>query len=176
MLKQWAFGVQVLFEVSAVCTVGGGGIWSRDVARLHLQLAAAWPCYLFRRQLPYLCALHYRLFFSIPNLFACKELVGREGNVWLYRPNLREKVQLSVGSCELALPTRGRELAYNGNAPREAICNNSAFGSCLCLWSHRMNGTTANSGYGKCDRLWTGLYLAVLYVLDFLTKQHFLNL
>jgi hypothetical protein len=62
MLKQWAFGVQVLFEVSAVCTVGGGGIWSRDVARLHLQLAAAWPCYLFQRQLPYLCALHYRLF------------------------------------------------------------------------------------------------------------------
>ncbi|KAI5383557.1 hypothetical protein KIW84_070801 [Lathyrus oleraceus] len=58
--------------------------------------------------------------FSIPNLFACKELVGREGNVWLYRPNLREKVQLPVGSCELALPMRGRELAYNGNAPREA--------------------------------------------------------
>ncbi|KAI5430150.1 hypothetical protein KIW84_034649 [Lathyrus oleraceus] len=58
--------------------------------------------------------------FPIPNLFACKELVGREGNVWLYRPNLREKVQLPVGSCELALPMRGRELAYNGNAPREA--------------------------------------------------------
>ncbi|KAI5422820.1 UDP-glucuronate:xylan alpha-glucuronosyltransferase 1 [Lathyrus oleraceus] len=58
--------------------------------------------------------------FSIPHLFACKELVGREGNVWLYRPNSREKVRLPVGSCELALPMRGRELAHNGNAPREA--------------------------------------------------------
>ena len=49
--------------------------------------------------------------FPIPNLFPCKELVVGEGNVWLYKPDLnvmREKLQLPIGSCELALPLRDK--------------------------------------------------------------------
>ena len=84
--------------------------WSRDVARLHLQLAAAGLAASSKGNYPV-----YVLFisdcFPIPNLFTCKELVGRQGNTWLYRPNLsilRQKVHLPVGSCELALPMRGK--------------------------------------------------------------------
>lgn len=49
--------------------------------------------------------------FPTPNLFTCKELVVREGDVWLYEPNLnmlREKLQLPVGSCELAVPLKAK--------------------------------------------------------------------
>ncbi|RZB86729.1 Glutamate receptor 3.4 [Glycine soja] len=62
-----------------------GGNWSIDVARLHLQLAAA----------------------ALATFF--------KGNYPVY-------VHLPIGSCELALPMRGKEteLVYNGNAPREA--------------------------------------------------------
>ncbi|TKY73852.1 UDP-glucuronate:xylan alpha-glucuronosyltransferase 1 [Spatholobus suberectus] len=86
------------------------GNWSRDVARLHLQLAAAGLATSFKGNYP-VYVLFITNCFPIPNLFTCKELAGREGNVWLYKPNLsvlREKVQLPVGSCELALPMRGK--------------------------------------------------------------------
>ncbi|PWA37586.1 Glycosyl transferase, family 8 [Artemisia annua] len=80
--------------------------WSKDVARLHLQLASAGLATSAKGDY----AVHM-LFISnctlIPNLFPCKELVTRQGNVWLYKPNLkvlREKLQLPIGSCELALP------------------------------------------------------------------------
>lgn len=101
-----------------------GGNWSRDVARLHLQLAAAGLATSFKGNYP-IYVLFITDCFPIPNLFACKELVGREGNVWLYRPNLsvlREKVQLPVGSCELALPMRGRGMQYS-----LSILNNIVF-------------------------------------------------
>ncbi|XP_020701336.1 putative UDP-glucuronate:xylan alpha-glucuronosyltransferase 3 [Dendrobium catenatum] len=81
--------------------------WSRDVARFHLQLAAA---KLASQSSVGQLQTHVILLtdcFPIPNLFSCKNLVIREGNAWLYRPdprNLGEKLQLPVGSCKLAVP------------------------------------------------------------------------
>lgn len=93
--------------------------WSRDVARLHLQLAAA--------KLAARGHSVYVLFvtecFPIPNLFMCKELIVHEENIWLYKPNLRamrEKLRLPVGSCELAVPLKAKERFYSGTAHREA--------------------------------------------------------
>lgn len=86
------------------------GNWSRDVARLHLQLSAAGLAAsakgYYQVQLLFITNC-----FPLPNLFSCKELVVRRGNVWLYKPNLnvlREKVQLPVGSCELSLALKPR--------------------------------------------------------------------
>ncbi|KAG8642985.1 UDP-glucuronate:xylan alpha-glucuronosyltransferase 1 [Manihot esculenta] len=96
--------------------------WSRDVARLHLQIAAASLAASAKGSYPvHLLFITKR--FPVPNLFPCKELVVREGNVWLYKPDLnvlREKLQLPVGSCELALPLRDKEPFYSGNPRREA--------------------------------------------------------
>lgn len=78
------------------------GSWSRDVARLHLQLAAA--------QLAADSQVHVLLVtecLPIPNLFTCKDLVGHGGNLWLYKPDstvLEEKLRLPIGSCKLAIP------------------------------------------------------------------------
>ena len=83
--------------------------WARDVARLHLQLSAA---KLAVASAGGASAVHVLLLtecFPIPNLFSCKSLVGREGNAWLYKPDvpaLQEKLQLPVGSCELAVPLK----------------------------------------------------------------------
>lgn len=82
--------------------------WSRDVARLHLQLTAAQLAVSNKGHQP-VHLLFVTKCFPIPNLFPCKELVLREGNMWLYKPNLdilREKLQLPVGSCELSLPLK----------------------------------------------------------------------
>ncbi|XP_057737448.1 UDP-glucuronate:xylan alpha-glucuronosyltransferase 1-like [Arachis stenosperma] len=111
-----------LIAVKLPCRKGVGKNWSRDVARLHLQLAAARLAASFKGNYT-VHVLFVTDCFPMPNLFTCKELVGREGNAWLYRPNLsvlRQKVQLPVGSCELTIPMRGKELVYNGNAEREA--------------------------------------------------------
>ncbi|KAI4330129.1 hypothetical protein MLD38_028434 [Melastoma candidum] len=98
--------------------------WSRDVARLHLQLAAATFAAEAKGKTP-IHVLFITRRFPMPNLFPCKELVVRKGHSWLYRPNLdilREKLQLPVGSCELALPLRANGIArnYKGNPRREA--------------------------------------------------------
>ncbi|GKB77014.1 UDP-glucuronate:xylan alpha-glucuronosyltransferase 1-like protein [Tanacetum coccineum] len=86
--------------------------WSKDVNHLHLQLASAGLATSVKGDY----AVHI-LFISnctlLPNLFPCKELVTRQGNVWLYKPNLkvlREKLQLPIGSCELALPFNPQEI------------------------------------------------------------------
>lgn len=84
--------------------------WWRDVARLHLQVAAAELASSSSQNHP-LHVVFVTKCFPIPNLFPCKELVVRRGNVWLYEPNLKvlhEKIQLPVGSCELALPFKPR--------------------------------------------------------------------
>lgn len=86
------------------------GNWSKDVARLHLQLAAAGLAASEKGSYPVYLLLVTKCF-PIPNLFTCKELVIHEGHVWLYRPNLHvltQKLQLPVGSCELALPLRDK--------------------------------------------------------------------
>ncbi|KAG5245027.1 UDP-glucuronate:xylan alpha-glucuronosyltransferase [Salix suchowensis] len=112
--------------------------WSRDVARLHLQLAAA-----------SLAASAKAI--SHTELFTCKELVVREGNVWLYKPDvnvLRDKLQLPVGSCELSLPLQDRERVYSGNPQREAYATilHSAHvyvcGAIAAAQSIRLSGST----------------------------------
>ncbi|PKA55209.1 UDP-glucuronate:xylan alpha-glucuronosyltransferase 1 [Apostasia shenzhenica] len=83
--------------------------WSRDVARVHLQLSAA-------KLAAQSGANHFQRHvllvtdcYPIPNLFHCRNLVAREGNAWLYKPDpiiLGEKLQLPVGSCKLSVPLK----------------------------------------------------------------------
>ncbi|XP_071704488.1 UDP-glucuronate:xylan alpha-glucuronosyltransferase 1-like [Rutidosis leptorrhynchoides] len=126
--------------------------WSRDVARLHLQVAAAELIASSRVNHP-MHVVFVTECFPIPNLFPCKELVARRGNVWSYEPNLellRDKIQLPVGSCELALPFKPRENdgQYIGNVQREAYVTilHSAHvyvcGAIAAAQSIRMSGST----------------------------------
>ena len=85
--------------------------WSRDVARLHLQLTAAKLAASLVGN-----AVHV-LFVTdcwpIPNLFMCKELIVHDGNIWVYKPDLsilQKKLQLPVGSCELSVPLKSQGL------------------------------------------------------------------
>jgi hypothetical protein len=100
------------FDVIAVklpCTRVGG--WSRDVARLHLQLSAAKLAVASSKGNQKVHVLFVTDCFPIPNLFPCKNLVKHEGNAWLYSPDLkalREKLRLPVGSCELAVPLKAK--------------------------------------------------------------------
>ncbi|KAJ6798034.1 UDP-glucuronate:xylan alpha-glucuronosyltransferase 1-like [Iris pallida] len=140
-----------LVAVKLPCNRSGKN-WSRDVARLHLQVAAA-----------KLAAAHgdsdlkvHVLFvtdcFPIPNLFTCKHLVVREGNAWLYKPDLtilKEKLQLPVGSCQLSLPLTTEERPVsNAGQYREAYATilHSAHvyvcGAIAAAQSIRMAGST----------------------------------
>ncbi|KAK1267723.1 UDP-glucuronate:xylan alpha-glucuronosyltransferase 1 [Acorus gramineus] len=86
--------------------------WMRDVARLHLQLSAAKIAANFLGSQQPVHVLFVTECFPIPNLFMCKERVMRNGNTWLYKPELRtlkEKLQLPVGSCELPVPLKAKE-------------------------------------------------------------------
>lgn len=86
------------------------GRWSRDVARLHLQLAAANLAASAKSYHPVRLLLVTDCF-PTPNLFTCKDRILHEGNLWLYQPNLntlREKIQLPVGSCELTVPLKAK--------------------------------------------------------------------
>ncbi|KAJ4758386.1 Hexosyltransferase [Rhynchospora pubera] len=104
--------------------------WSRDVVRLHLQLSAAKLAVRFGSRSKNGDNKHKRvhvLFVSdclpIPNLFNCKDRVKREGNLWLYQPDLtmlRQKIRLPVGSCELALPLKTKARLYSVDKKREA--------------------------------------------------------
>ncbi|XP_047332087.1 UDP-glucuronate:xylan alpha-glucuronosyltransferase 1-like [Impatiens glandulifera] len=98
--------------------------WARDVARLHLQRAAAGLAVNAKGyySVHLLFASGSRCF-PLPNLFPCKEIVFRGRKTWLYKPNLnvmREKLQFPVGSCELSLPLLPKDHAYSGNVSREA--------------------------------------------------------
>ncbi|KNA25334.1 hypothetical protein SOVF_007520 [Spinacia oleracea] len=126
------------------------GKWWRDVARLHLQLAAARLAASSKGSYD-IHILFVTECFPIPNLFTCKELVLRSGNAWLYKPNLntlREKVQLPVGSCELALPLNPKAHLSTGTAVREAYATilHSAHvyvcGAIAAAQSIRMSGST----------------------------------
>ncbi|KAF8026500.1 hypothetical protein BT93_F3091 [Corymbia citriodora subsp. variegata] len=126
------------------------GRWSRDVARLHLQLAAARLAASAKSYHP-VRVLFVTECFPIPNLFTCKELITHNGNIWLYEPNLnklREKVRLPVGSCELAVPLKAKENFYSERAHREAYATilHSAHiyvcGAITAAQSIRMAGST----------------------------------
>jgi xylan alpha-glucuronosyltransferase len=102
----------VRFDVIAVklpCTRVAG--WSRDVARLHLQLSAGKLAVASSSSTRNhkVHVLFVTECFPMPNLFPCKSLVRHQGNAWLYSPDmkaLREKLRLPVGSCELAVPLK----------------------------------------------------------------------
>lgn len=86
------------------------GSWSRNVARLHLQLEAARIVANTQGHHP-VQVLLVTEYPPIPNLFTCNDLVRREGNAWLYEPDLsrlRDKLQLPIGSCELAVPLKAK--------------------------------------------------------------------
>ncbi|CAN6328176.1 unnamed protein product [Urochloa humidicola] len=114
----------VRFDVIAVklpCTRVAG--WSRDVARLHLQLSAAKLAVASSKRNHKVHVLFVSDCFPIPNLFPCKNLVKHEGNAWLYSPDskaLREKLRLPVGSCELAVPLKAKSRLFSVDRRREA--------------------------------------------------------
>lgn len=97
--------------------------WSKDVPRLHLQLAAA-RLAAHRSSADGRRPAHVLVVsrcFPIPNLFRCKDEVMRDGDVWLYRPDmdeLRQKLALPVGSCKLAMPFKALGEAYVAAPPR----------------------------------------------------------
>ncbi|PQQ21867.1 putative UDP-glucuronate:xylan alpha-glucuronosyltransferase 3 [Prunus yedoensis var. nudiflora] len=137
-----------LVAVKLPCNKSGS--WSRDVARLHLQLEAARLAASSKGYHPVRVLLVTDCF-PIPNLFTCKDLVRREGNTWLYEPNpntLRDKLQLPVGSCELAVPLKAKEHVYSQRAHREAYATilHSAHvyvcGAIAAAQSIRMAGST----------------------------------
>ncbi|CAN6845558.1 unnamed protein product [Brassica oleracea var. botrytis] len=103
------------------CNVSG--TWSRDVVRLHLQLAVARVASSSKG----LHDVHVILvtgFFPIPNLFTGQELVTRQGNTWLYKPNhsqLRQKLQLPIGSCELSIPLQAKDYVCGATAAAQSI-------------------------------------------------------
>ncbi|CAL5021468.1 unnamed protein product [Urochloa decumbens] len=102
------------YDVVAVkLPCGRAASWSKDVARLHLQLAAARLAARHgRRRGSAAAAAHVLVVsrcFPMPNLFKCRDEVApaRRGDVWLYRPDaaeLDQKLALPVGSCQLAMP------------------------------------------------------------------------
>ncbi|XP_020087734.1 UDP-glucuronate:xylan alpha-glucuronosyltransferase 1-like isoform X2 [Ananas comosus] len=110
-----------LIVVKLPCSKSGS--WSRDVARLHLQLSAAKVAVASSRSTSPVHVLVVTDCFPIPNLFPCKYLARREGNAWLYKPDLstlREKLRLPVGSCELAVPLKAKARLYSVRRRREA--------------------------------------------------------
>ncbi|KAG0464695.1 hypothetical protein HPP92_018859 [Vanilla planifolia] len=94
----------------------------KDITRLHLQLAAAKLAEISRESYdPSLVLVTECL--PIPNLFSCKHLVARKGNIWLYKPSskaLEQKLDLPIGSCELSLPLNHKVRPSSQNARREA--------------------------------------------------------
>ncbi|KAH7663764.1 Glucuronosyltransferase protein [Dioscorea alata] len=110
-----------LVAVKLPCNKSGS--WSRDVARLHLQLTAARLAAFSGGDHKPVHVLFVTNCFPIPNLFSCKNLVNREGDAWLYKPDLKllkQKVKLPVGSCELAMPLKAKVKPYSKSRNREA--------------------------------------------------------
>ncbi|GER29321.1 plant glycogenin-like starch initiation protein [Striga asiatica] len=141
------------FDLIAVKLPCRGREWSRDVARLHLQISAARLAAATTRQLHLLFLTNC---FPMPNLFPCRDLVMRQGDVWLYRPRLdalREKLRLPVGSCELALPLGSVGDRYHEYWGRERVrreayatilhsAHDYVCGAIAAAQSIRMSGST----------------------------------
>lgn len=97
-----------LIAVKLPCRRGSSN-WSRDIARLHLQLAASKLATSPKGHTVHV--LFVTECFPIPNLFTCKDLIVHKENIWLYKPNLgamRQKLRLPVGSCELSVPLKAK--------------------------------------------------------------------
>jgi xylan alpha-glucuronosyltransferase len=116
------------YDVVAVkLPCGRAASWSKDVARLHLQLAAARLAAARAPRGGGGQAAHVLVVsrcFPTPNLFRCRDEVARHGDVWLYRPDVGDlirKLELPVGSCKLAMPSKALGDPYASAAPqREA--------------------------------------------------------
>ncbi|KAH9307821.1 hypothetical protein KI387_035732, partial [Taxus chinensis] len=83
--------------------------WSRDVARLHLQLAAAKLAAFSKEHTVYVLLITDC--WPSPNLFSCKDLISHENNTWFYKPSattLKSKLKLPVGSCQLSVPLKAK--------------------------------------------------------------------
>lgn len=98
------------YDLVAVKLPCRGQGWSRDVRRLHLQLSAA-KLTLHGNGSSSKAGMVLILSESgclpVPNLFPCKHLLARRGHAFLYRPEatyLRHRLNLPVGSCQLAVP------------------------------------------------------------------------
>ncbi|CAL0308677.1 unnamed protein product [Lupinus luteus] len=137
-----------LIAVKLPCNKSGR--WSRDVARLHLQIEAARLAASSKGLHPVRVLLVTDCF-PTPNLFTCKERISREGNAWLYEPSLntlRDKLQLPIGSCELAVPLKAKDNFYSERPQREAYATilHSAHvyvcGAITAAQSIRMAGST----------------------------------
>lgn len=126
--------------------------WSRDVARFHLQLSAAKLAAASGEGHFKAHVLFVTDCFPIPNLFSCGNMVVREGDTWLYRPDLsilREKLQLPIGSCQLALPLKAKVRPLSdARKHREAYAtilhsaNVYVCGAITAAQSIRMSGST----------------------------------
>ncbi|OEL22328.1 UDP-glucuronate:xylan alpha-glucuronosyltransferase 1 [Dichanthelium oligosanthes] len=97
--------------------------WSRDVRRFHLQLSAAkLALHDSSSSIPkagMVLILTESKCLPLPNLFPCKHLLSRHAHAWLYRPDaayLRRRLNLPVGSCQLAVPS----LRAAGATPRSS--------------------------------------------------------
>ncbi|CAN6458527.1 unnamed protein product [Victoria cruziana] len=145
ILERSHFGV---IAVKLPC-VRSASNWSRDVARLQLQLAAA--KFAASSMANSVHVLFITDCWPSPNLFTCKERVLHDGDVWLYKPDLnvlQKKLQLPVGSCELAVPLKPQESLHPQNMRREAYATilHSAHvyvcGAIAAAQSIRLTGST----------------------------------
>lgn len=83
--------------------------WRRDVFRLQVHLAVANLAVKNGRRNTKVAV--WSKCRPMMELFRCNDLVRREGDWWLYEPDLarlEQKVSLPVGSCKLALPLWGQ--------------------------------------------------------------------
>ncbi|KAH7442002.1 hypothetical protein KP509_03G066300 [Ceratopteris richardii] len=124
------------------------GSWSRDVVRLHVELAGAHVA-------SHTDATHMLVFDSCrprPNLLNCANLVAKESNAWLFKvdlPALRKKLALPVGSCELAVPledeTRTISQVIGSEEAYATILHSAQFyvcGAITVAQSIRLTGST----------------------------------
>ncbi|KAI0496151.1 hypothetical protein KFK09_022458 [Dendrobium nobile] len=127
------------------------GNWTRDIARLHLQNAAAKLSVDSKEGHDPALVLLVTDCLPIPNLFSCKHLVARKGNIWLYKPDLQvlmQKLKFPIGSCELSLPFEHKVRPSSTNAGREAYAtilhseDEYVCGAIVAARSIRLTGST----------------------------------
>lgn len=113
--------------------------WSRDVRRLHLQLSAAKLALhgssSSTAKAGMVLILSEPECLPLPNLFPCKHLLSRHAHAWLYRPDaayLRHRLDLPVGSCQLAVPSlRPLPSGQPGATPPRSSIGRQAYATVL---------------------------------------------
>ncbi|XP_020588043.1 UDP-glucuronate:xylan alpha-glucuronosyltransferase 1-like [Phalaenopsis equestris] len=127
------------------------GNWTRDIARLHLQHVAAKLSVEMKEGHDPAHVLLVTDCLPIPNLFSCKRLVERKGDVWLYKPDLqvlKQKLEFPIGSCRLSLPFEHKVRPSSTNARREAYAtilhseDEYVCGAIAAAQSIRLTGST----------------------------------